>query len=395
MDASVERAERIGVRAEKARTWEILPQSEAKYKALFETAGGGLWWTDQDGYVIEISPSMAEMLGYRSEEVVGRVWTEFVSDQGLSKGSEKGREHQGRRANSYKIGLRKKDGTILWEDISVYPLRCTYGRHTTPSRGYEQEKERKVTSGSSAEEVLARVAELQRAAERRNRILRMVAHELRDPLSIILGRMEILERTHLARDEEVLSAIETVKRQTEHLARVVEDLLCGIGFTEKKVAQQMILKKTTMVLNTIVNDAIEDMRPDFEAKGIRLLTRIGAEPIALHGDPIRIAECLRNLLRNAWAYTKEDGTVHVSVQTKRDSAVIRVRDNGIGIRPEVLDNIFEPYVQDSASDHPAESLGLGLAIVRTIVEMHDGDVSAYSPGLGQGSQFTLRLPLPG
>jgi len=396
MDTSGGSTERTWVTMERARVKETLQASEARYRTLFEIPSRGFWWTSQHGYVTEISAGIARMLGYSLEELVGRVWTDFVDEEWLATRSAEWKAHESGRTNSYRIKLKRQDGTPIWATVSGYPLRYAYGKYTDPLAASENiTKERQVQEEPirSREDILALIAELKKADEHKNEVLRMVAHQLRDPLSVVLGRVELLERKSIGEDEATRTAIETLKRKTEHLARLVADLLDSIQATHGKMIFRTLLKKEIVTLNTTLNDAIADIKPDFEKKGVALSESLSAQSMAVNGDPIRITECIENILRNALEYTPEGGLVSVSLQTEGGNAVIKVQDNGSGLRPEFLARIFEPYQQDPSSLHRGGSLGLGLAIVKRTVEMHGGDVSASSPGLGKGSLFTMRLPI--
>ena len=136
--------------------------------------------------------------------------------------------------------------------------------------------------------------------------------------------------------------------------------------------------------------------PEYEKKGIKLGTEIQEKPILLNADPVRITQAIGNILFNALKFTNANGTVWMTLKTEKNNAVISVKDNGIGINPELLQHLFTPFTQADNSLHRNSGhggLGLGLSIVKGIVDLHEGEVSAYSDGLGKGSTFTIRLPI--
>ena len=155
------------------------------------------------------------------------------------------------------------------------------------------------------------------------------------------------------------------------------------------------MKKEPVNLNDIARDAIEDRKSQFEEKNIKLLEDICEQPIVVNADSLRITQCVGNILGNALKFTGENGTVDISLSVEGENAVIRVQDNGIGISPEMLTTIFEPFKQDSNpyNSYYNKGLGLGLYIVKEYLEMHNGTVSASSPGVGKGSTFTMKLPI--
>ena len=155
------------------------------------------------------------------------------------------------------------------------------------------------------------------------------------------------------------------------------------------------MKKEPVNLNDIARDAIEDRKSQFEEKNIKLLEDICEQPIVVNADSLRITQCVGNILGNALKFTGENGTVDISLSVEGENAVIRVQDNGIGISPEMLTTIFEPFKQDSNpyNSYNNKGLGLGLYIVKEYLEMHNGTVSASSPGVGKGSTFTMKLPI--
>ncbi|HCS75775.1 MAG TPA: hypothetical protein DIW17_18125, partial [Clostridiales bacterium] len=158
---------------------------------------------------------------------------------------------------------------------------------------------------------------------------------------------------------------------------------------------KVIMKKEPVNLNDIARDAIEDRKSQFEEKNIKLLEDICEQPIVVNADSLRITQCVGNILGNALKFTGENGTVDISLSVEGENAVIRVQDNGIGISPEMLTTIFEPFKQDSNpyNSYYNKGLGLGLYIVKEYLEMHNGTVSASSPGVGKGSTFTMKLPI--
>jgi len=224
---------------------------------------------------------------------------------------------------------------------------------------------------------------------RQEEFVAMLAHELRNPLAPIRNAVAILGRIKMA--EPVLHwAVEIINRQVDHMARLLDDLFEVARLTTGKIA----LERQPVSLSAIVEQAVEACRPllDFREQQINL--EIPSLPAYVTGDPVRLTQVFSNLLNNAAKYTQQGGTIAVSAQVRNEMAIVRVTDNGRGIAPEALPHIFDLFVQvGRTSGSPDGGLGIGLTVVRQMVEMHGGTVEAHSAGLGQGSEFVVTLPL--
>jgi len=235
-----------------------------------------------------------------------------------------------------------------------------------------------------------RQADEHTAADRRkDQFLAMLAHELRNPLAPIRNAVELMHRVD-APDPSFEAAREMVERQVKHLAHLVDDLLDVSRLTQGDIR----LRQEPVDLAKVVERAMEATRPLIESRNHQLTAEIPAQPIRIEADAARVEQVVTNVLNNAAKYTMPGGHIWLQVDKEGDQAVVRVRDNGIGVPPDVLDRVFEPFVQsDGSLAHTEGGLGIGLTLVRSLVEMHGGTVEAHSPGLGQGSEFIVRLPL--
>ena len=191
-------------------------------------------------------------------------------------------------------------------------------------------------------------------------------------------------------DEETHKTVMIIKRQVEQLTSLVDDLL-DISRIEQKMIK---FKKQDMVLNTTIINSIESMRAEFNRMGVDLIDEIEEHPILVNADNIRMSQCIHNILVNALKFTDKGGRVKTSLHKEGNQAVITVKDNGIGISSNMLELIFKTFSQDHTSSQISNNmgLGLGLSIVKDIIEMHGGQADVYSKGLGQGSTFTLKIP---
>ena len=241
----------------------------------------------------------------------------------------------------------------------------------------------------AASSVVSAYEALLEADRRKGEFLAMLAHELRNPLAAIRNAVQILMRTESA-DPTVRSASEILDRQVGHMARQVDDLLDVSRIGQGKIA----LRKKRIELVPVVNHAIEATRPQFECLGHELTVTLPPNPVYVHGDAIRLTQVVSNLLNNACKFTDNGGSIRLTVEQEGEQAVVRVRDTGIGIAADQLGRIFEMFAQINTSLESSRSgLGLGLTLVKNLVELHGGAVEARSAGIGQGSEFAIRLPL--
>ena len=228
---------------------------------------------------------------------------------------------------------------------------------------------------------------LKEADRRKDEFLAMLAHELRNPLGPIRNAVEILG---MSRDPKVHErARQLIGRQVRHLARLVDDLLEVSRITQRKV----VLQTAVVPLASVIENALEVARPLIEAQRQVLEVSLPAEPLALKVDPVRMSQVIGNLLHNAAKFTQPGGTIGVRAELRPGGLAVTVSDNGLGMSPDVLPHVFELFAQGERSlDRSQGGLGIGLSLVKALVEMHDGEVQAQSEGVGRGSRFTVRLP---
>lgn len=230
---------------------------------------------------------------------------------------------------------------------------------------------------------------IREADRRKDEFLAMLAHELRNPLAPISNAVEIM-RLRGPEHSELDWARDVIARQVQHLVRLVDDLLDVSRITRGKIR----LKLEPIDLAAAVSSAVETSRPLIEGRRHRLVVEMPAEAIWVKADPARLAQVLANLLNNAAKYTEEGGSIRLSVARDGGQAVIRVRDSGVGIPPEMLAGIFDLFTQvDRSLDRSQGGLGIGLTLVQRLVQMHGGSVEARSDGPGHGSEFVVRLPM--
>jgi signal transduction histidine kinase/CheY-like chemotaxis protein len=262
-----------------------------------------------------------------------------------------------------------------------------------PEAHQEVNYEREIAERQRAEEALrfseAETRKLVEADARKNEFLAMLGHELRNPLAPIRYAVKIMKQRG-SDDTELCWARDVVDHQVRQMADLVDDLLEISRVTTGKVR----LQKEPIDVATIVAFAVETSRPMIEILHHRLSIVLPPGPVIVDADSLRMGQVLANLLNNAAKYSKSGGQIRLAVTVEGAEAVFRVRDKGIGIPSEMLAQIFDLFTQvDQSLDHSQGGLGLGLTLVRNLVEMHGGRVSAHSDGLGQGSEFVVRLPI--
>ncbi len=218
--------------------------------------------------------------------------------------------------------------------------------------------------------------------------LAVLAHELRNPLAPISAAADILR---LAPDDpvRVRQCSEVIARQVKHLTCLVDDLLDVSGVTRGLITLQL----KPVDLRRVVSDAIEQVHGLIDSKGLRFTLSDCAEPAMVKGDPKRLVQVIANLLNNAAKFTLEGGQVALAVQVDATHVRLTVTDNGIGIQPELLPHVFDLFAQgERVAERGQGGLGIGLALVKSLVELHHGGVQAHSQGIGQGSEFSVCLP---
>jgi signal transduction histidine kinase len=230
--------------------------------------------------------------------------------------------------------------------------------------------------------------ELREADRRKDEFLATLAHELRNPLAPIRSGLQLL-RLAPPGGEPARQALGIMERQVHHLVRLLDDLMEVSRITQGQVR----LRKETVDLAGAVHAALEASRPLMSAAAHQLELDLPAEPIPVLADPVRLSQVLSNLVNNAAKYTPDGGRIRVSARRERDRAVLRVRDNGIGIAPEMLPRVFEKFAQlPGALARSHGGLGIGLSLARTLVELHGGTIQASSEGEGKGAEFIVSLP---
>jgi PAS domain S-box-containing protein len=388
--AELEKRENEYQQSEKA-----LRLNEERFLMLLENMKDyAIFFLNPDGCVIKWGAGAESILGYQEAEILGKSGSIIFTDEDRDRGEdtkERVKALTEGRAENERWHVRK-DGSRFWGSGIVTSLRDESGqvqglakimRDFTDRKQAEEERTR----------LLAREQEARTQAESANRMkdefLATLSHELRSPLNAMLGWTSLL-RTRKFDAATTARAIETIERNAKAQARLIEDLLD----VSRIIRGQLRLTVRSMELIPVIESAINAVRPAADAKNIQVHLLLDTFVGSISGDPDRLQQIIWNLLTNAIKFTPQGGRVQVYLQGDRSHVEISVSDTGEGISADFLAYVFDRFRQaDNSITRPYAGLGLGLAIVRHLVELHGGTVRAESPGEGQGSTFIVKLPL--
>jgi PAS domain S-box-containing protein len=370
---------------ERARTQREQRETEQRFRELADAMPQIVYVTDGDGRV----------------EFLNRQWQDYTGQQGANlldvpavvHPDDRARLHEkwesavrGARAMNAEFRLRSaRDGSYRWFLTRAVPVRDASGRITRwfgTSTDIDSQKR-------SAEQLRQAHEALQQADLRKDHFIATLAHELRNPLAPLRNAVQLL---HLSSAPATVSQVRAMmQRQVDLLVRLVDDLLEVSRISTGKVE----LQRTSVDLLDVLSSAIETSRPLVESGQHRLSMEVAeAGRLIVDGDAVRLAQVFANLLNNAAKYTDPGGRIELIARQEGTQAVVRFRDNGAGIAPKMLSEVFEPFVQaDRSASRSQGGMGIGLALVRSLVMLHGGSVEAQSAGHGRGSEFVVRLPL--
>ncbi len=383
---------------DRRRAEDALRAREAEFEVLIEELHSGVALIDAGGRFTLYNHRFLEMFGLARDADVENVNSQnWAAWQVLD---EDGRllavdEHPVRQAARTRRPVHGRlvavrlpaGGELRWMLISAEPVLAADGSVAQTICTYSD-----LTDRRRAEEALREANEALRDEDRRkDEFLGMLSHELRNPLAPIRNATYILRHAPPG-GEQASRAQQIIARQTDHLARLVDDLLDVTRIARGKVE----LRRSGVDLREVVLRAAEDFRLPLDDRGVTFRTRLPDATAWAHVDGTRITQVLGNLLTNATKFTRRGDEVELSLTVEGDEAVVAVRDTGAGIDPALLPTIFDPFVQGARTLARTEGgLGLGLALVKGMTELHGGSVQARSAGRGKGSEFVVRLPLGG
>jgi PAS domain S-box-containing protein len=346
---------------------------EENYRLLFDKNPLPAWVFDREtlGF-LAVNDAAVNEYGFSRQEMLGLTVKDLLAVEGASRPLGAGGETG--EGNTVVWRMRMKDGTAIsaqanWQDVPFAgrPARLVLVQD--------------ITLRSMAEQAA------QESGRRKDDFLAVLAHELRNPLAPIRNALQVLKQPGVG-SATAERLREMMERQLAHLTRLIEDLLVVSRLNHGRI----VLRKEVVNAAVLLGRASEAMQPRFEERRQILAVRVPSD-LRLEVDLTRLEQILLNLLNNAATYTDPGGRIWLTAEREGGEAVIRVRDAGVGIAPSMLPFIFDPLVQvERRLDHSRGGVGIGLTIVRKLVELHGGTVEAFSAGAGQGAEFVIRLP---
>jgi len=346
--------------------------------SIVESSDDAIVSKDLNGVVTSWNQGAERLFGYTAEEMIGQPILRLLPEERVAEEAEiLSRIRQAEKVDHFETVRRRKDGTLIDVSVTVSPVRNIHG----------------VVVGASK---IARDITLRRQTEalknesdrRKTEFLAMLGHELRNPLAAIRSSVSVIRRTG---DAATTTAAEDVlDRQVAHLGRLVDDLLDA----DRVSRGRLTLRQTPTPLATVLVDAVNAVRARMDACGQTLTVAIPQDPMVVQADATRLAQVFGNLLDNASKFTGADGHIVLEAVREHDVAAVRVRDTGVGLSPEQATEIFDLFTQvDTSLERTINGLGIGLTLVKALVEKHGGSVGVTSAGPGRGTEFVVRLPL--
>jgi two-component system, chemotaxis family, CheB/CheR fusion protein len=347
--------------------------------AVVESSEDAIVSKTLEGRILSWNRGAERLFGYTAAEAIGQpIYMIIPPERHAEERMILDRLVRGERIEHYETVRITKDGRRLDISLTISPVRDAAGRIFAASK-----VARDITLRKRAD------AALQEADHRKDEFLATLAHELRNPLAPIRNAVHILA-TKAPPTKDLQWVREVLDRQVQQMTRLVDDLLDVSRIGRGKID----MRKERTDLIAVINYALEASKPLIEKWGHELTVRLTPGPVSLDGDPARLAQVLSNLLNNAAKYTEQGGKISVTVECEGQTAVIRIKDTGVGIPADMLPRIFDMFMQvDRSLERARGGLGIGLSLVQKLVELHGGTVTAFSPGPGQGSEFVVRLPL--
>jgi PAS domain S-box-containing protein len=354
--------------------------------AIVESSNDAIISKSLDGTIQSWNAAAERLFGFTAEEAVGKHISLVIPPERIKEEDTIiGRLRAGHRIEHFETERLRSDGERIIVALTISPIKDDDGNVVGASKIVRDVTERKRLEDNLR--VLA--ANLSENDRRKNEFLATLAHELRNPLAPMSNMLEVVKRAD--GDGQILKqAHETFERQLGQMVRLVDDLLDLNRITHDRLE----LRRSEVELSSVIQQAVEVARPLIDEEEHKLIVELPKEPIYLNADRTRLAQVFGNLLNNSSKYTSTGGSIWLTAKRVDDEVEVTVKDNGAGIPPDKLNTIFEMFMQvDSTSDRSQGGLGIGLTLVKRLVEMHDGTIEPRSAGEGLGSEFIVRLPV--
>ena len=355
--------------------------------SIVESSNDAIISKSLDGTIQSWNAAAERLFGFTAEQAVGKHISLIIPPERIAEEDAIiARLKHGQRIEHFETERLRSDGRHITVSLTISPIKDDAGNVIGASKIARDMSERK-----RLEDSLRKLAsDLSEADRRKNEFLAMLAHELRNPLAPMSNMLEVLKHSGY-NGEVVKQAHDTIERQLAQLVRLVDDLLDLNRITYDRLE----LRRSDVELAMVVQQAVEVARPLIDAAGQKLTIDLPDEAIYLNADRARLAQVFGNLLNNSCKYTRPNGAISLSARRNGNNEVlVSVRDDGAGIPPDKIDSIFDMFMQvDRSSDRSQSGLGIGLTLVKRLVEMHGGSIEARSAGEGQGSEFVVQLPM--
>jgi len=355
--------------------------------SIVESSNDAIISKSLDGTIQTWNAAAETLFGYTSEQAVGKHISLIIPPERIAEEDEIiTRLSAGQRIEHFETERFRSDGQHITVSLTISPLKDDSGNVIGASKIV-----RDVTERRRLEDNLRKLAaDLSETDRRKNEFLATLAHELRNPLAPISNMIEVVKRAG-SNGALLKQAHETIERQMAQMVRLVDDLLDLNRITHDRLE----LRRSDVELATVIEQAVEVARPLIDAAGQKLTIILPEEAIYLNADHARLAQVFGNLLNNSCKYTRPNGAISLSARRNgNDEVWVSVRDNGAGIPPDKIESIFDMFMQvDRSSDRSQSGLGIGLTLVKRLVEMHGGSIEARSAGEEHGSEFVVHLPI--
>jgi PAS domain S-box-containing protein len=371
----------LGSAVQRRRAEEALRESEARFRALVDSVPGIVWTSLPNGDCDYVNQRWLDFTGSTFEQTQGMRWVSALHHEDVESSTQRWkRSMETGEPFECEYRFRTKKGDYRWCLGRAVPVRNAEGRIV-----------KWFGTCTDIEDYKRLEAALREAHRHKDQFLAMLGHELRNPLAPIVNVLELLKR-RARQDPGLAWEVDAIDRQVADLTRLVDDLLDASRIGRGKLR----IERAVIDLREAVLRAVELARPLIDARRHKLKVELPSETLRLHADRTRLVQVIGNLLSNAAKYTDPGGQIWLQVERQGEEVVVQVRDDGVGIPAEMLPHVFEMFLQvDESTSRSQGGLGIGLALVRKLVELHGGSVEARSEGPGRGSEFFIRLPLDG